>query len=70
MAEYRDPKVTTPTGNKGGGMSRWIWIALAALVVLLLLWWLFAGDDEVDAVVTDEGVVTEEPVIVEEEAVE
>ena len=58
MAEYRDPKVTTPTGSKAG-MGRWIWIAAAAIVLLLLLFWIFGGDDEVE--VESEGVVTEEP---------
>ncbi|MBM9595302.1 hypothetical protein [Roseitranquillus sediminis] len=59
MADYRDPKVTT---TRKSGASRWIWIALAVLVVLLLLWWLFTPS--ADPVATD-AVVGEEPAAVE-----
>jgi succinate dehydrogenase hydrophobic anchor subunit len=45
MADYRNPKVTTTTSGKAG-MSKWIWIAVAAIVALLLLWWLLAAGDE------------------------
>jgi hypothetical protein len=70
MADYRDPKVTTGTKQKSGGMGKWIGITLAVLVLLLLLAWLagFFNSDEVDVVVpaTDAPVtevpVTEEPV--------
>lgn len=30
---------------KRGGMARWIWIALGAIVAILLLMWLFSGSD-------------------------
>ena len=52
MADYRDPKVTTPTGRKGGGMGRWIGIVIAVIVILLLLAWLggWWGDGEVATV--------------------
>ena len=47
MANYRDPKVTTPTTQKrGGGMSKWIWIILALIVAILLIAWLWGGNDE------------------------
>lgn len=47
--DFRDPKVTSSTGN-GGGAGRWIGIALAALVVVLLLAWFlgFFGTDDVE----------------------
>ena len=53
--DYRDPKVSTTTEKTGN--RNWLWIALAVLVALLLLAWLlglFGGDDDVDAVVTEE----------------
>ena len=52
--DYRDPKVTT---TEKSGNRNWLWIALAVIVALLLLAWLlglFGGDDDVDAVVTEE----------------
>lgn len=61
--DYRDPKVSTTTEKSGN--RNWLWIALAVLLGLLLLAWLlglFGGDDEVDA------VVTEEPAVIEEDA--
>ncbi len=51
--DFRDPKVTPGAKDTGGGIGKWIGIAVAAILVLLLLGWLlglFAGDD-VDAVV-------------------
>ena len=65
--DFREPKVTSTTGTgstpaKGGGIPKWVLGLIAALVALLLLAWLlglFAGDDEVDAVVTEEGAVVE-----------
>ena len=44
MANYRDPKVTTPTTQKrGGGMGKWIGIILAVIVAILLIAWLWGG---------------------------
>lgn len=54
--DYRDPKVSTTT-ERAGSNRNWLWIALAVLAGLILLGWLlglFSGDDEVDAVVTEE----------------
>ncbi len=67
MPDYRDPKVTTTSRSGGGGMGRWIGIALAAIVILLLLAWLFGlfgADDEV-AVETLEPATTVEDLQVE-----
>jgi hypothetical protein len=49
---YRDPKVTTEQRRTSGGAMRWVWIALAVIVVLLLLSWIFGGfgDDTVTTV--------------------
>ena len=61
--DYRDPKVTTTTEKSGN--RNWLWIALAVLVALLLLAWLlglFGGEEEVDAVVTEEPAAAEEDV--------
>ena len=61
--DYRDPKVTTTTEKSGN--RNWLWIALAVLVALLLLAWLlglFGGEEEVDAVVTEEPAAVEEDV--------
>ncbi len=64
MSDYRDPKVTKQTG--GGGMGKWIGIALAIIVVVLLLAWLFGlfGGDEV-AVESLEPATTVEDSVVE-----
>jgi hypothetical protein len=65
MADYRDPKVTT-TDKKNGGMMRWVWIALAIILLLLILGWFFgAFDNEVAEVET-----VPEAVVIEEEAVD
>ncbi|MEF2553468.1 hypothetical protein VQ042_19255 [Aurantimonas sp. A2-1-M11] len=48
MAEYRDPKVTTPKQNKSS-VGKWVGIILVAILALLLLAWLLGaigGDDE------------------------
>ena len=52
--DFRDPKVTTRSATPatpGGGIGKWIAIAVAAVLALLLLLWLLGlfGDD--DAVV-------------------
>jgi hypothetical protein len=46
--DYRDPKVTKDSSS-GGGMGKWIVIAIVALLALLALLWLLGllGDDEV-----------------------
>ena len=50
--DFRDPKVTQDTG---GGIGKWIAIAIGALLLLLLLGWLLGlfNDDEA-VVVTDD----------------
>lgn len=66
--DFRDPKVTSGTSDtsSGGGIGKWIAIAVGVLLALLLLAWLlglFASDEEVDAVVVPEaetGTVVEE----------
>lgn len=68
MADYRDPKVTT-TGKTDSGMSKWIGIAIAALVVIGLIWWWMSADDDTAIVApTTEGTVTEQPATIEEPA--
>lgn len=71
MADYRDPKVTTPKSKSsaGGGVGRWIAIAAAAIVVLLLLAWLLGwfGGSDVESVETVEPAATEEVVTGDEE---
>lgn len=59
MAEYRDPKVTTPTKSRSGGMGKWIGIILAIIVALLLLAWLTGwwDNDEVATVPADDTIV-------------
>lgn len=66
--DFRDPKVTSNTTAKkdeGGGIGKWIAIAIGALLLLLLLGWLLGlfADDDVDAVVApadDDAVVVTE----------
>lgn len=50
--DFRDPKVTTDK-DSGGGIGKWIAIAVGAILLLLLLGWLLGlfADDEVDAAV-------------------
>jgi hypothetical protein len=48
MADYRDPKVTTPGVRRENTTGKWIGIAVAVLVVLLLIAWFggyFGGAD-------------------------
>ena len=47
MTDYRDPKVTTPRGGRAA-MTRWIGLAVGAVVVLVLLGWLLGGSGEPD----------------------
>ena len=60
--DFRDPKVTSGTTKaNGGGIGKWIGIAIAAIVIALLLAWLlgaFADDDVDTAVVPAENGVT------------
>ena len=60
--DYRDPKVSSTTEKSSN--RNWLWIALAVLAALILLAWLlglFGGEEEVDAVVTEEpAAVTDE----------
>ena len=50
--DFRNPKVTQDTG---GGIGKWIAIAVGAVLLLLLLLWLFGlfGNDDA-VVVTDD----------------
>lgn len=57
MAEYRDPKVTTPTSSRAN-MGRWIGIAIAVLLVALALAWFLGAFDREPEVVP---VITEQP---------
>ena len=51
--DFRDPKVTTDRKDTGGGIGKWIAIAVGVILLLLLLGWLLGwfADDEVDAAV-------------------
>jgi len=67
MADYRDPKVTT-TDSRKRGMTTWIGVAVAAIVILALIWWWSAGDEPevVEPVApATEGTATEEPATTE-----
>lgn len=59
--DFRDPKVTSTSHESGGGIGKWIAIAVAAILLLLLLGWLLGwfGNEDVDAAVVpaDDGAV-------------
>lgn len=64
--DYRDPKVTT-TGDSGGNAMKWVWIAIAVIVVLAILAWILGWFDTttVEPVPTVEPTVEQAPVVVE-----
>lgn len=72
MAQYKDPTIApgAPIDRPAvdprvpvaaSGMSRWIWIAAAAVVALFVLMMAFGGSDDVTTAPVDGGAVVTEP---------